>query len=83
MIKRRAKGAALPLYLQRHNDLSNSGRGRPPLPEVFKTVNSDWVATLGKNANARTVAWDQEPASRKDGLRRWSNNGETTIVRRY
>ncbi len=53
--------------------LSKSGCGRPPLPEVFKTVSSDWVATLGQNAKARTVAWDQEPASRKDGLQRWNN----------
>ncbi len=73
MIKRRAKGAALPLYLKCRDDLSESGCGRPPLPQVFKTVSSDWVATLGHNAKARTVAWDQEPASRKDGLQRWNN----------
>jgi hypothetical protein len=48
MIKRRAKGAALPLYLQRCDDFSKFGHGRPRLPEVFKTVSSDWVATLGQ-----------------------------------
>ena len=25
----------------------------------------------GKNAKACTAAWDEEPASRKDGLQRW------------
>jgi hypothetical protein len=39
---------ALPLYLYRYSDLSGSGRGRPPLPEVFKTVSSDWVAMPGQ-----------------------------------
>ena len=37
----------LPSYLYRYSDLSESGRGRPPLPEVFKTVSSDWVAMPG------------------------------------
>jgi hypothetical protein len=49
--------AAFP-YLHRCDDLSKSERGRPRLPEVFKTVSSDLVASLGQNAKARTVAWD-------------------------
>lgn len=65
---------ALPLYLQSRNDLSESGCGRPSLPEVFKTVSSAFGSPCpDKNAKARTVAWDEEPASRKDGLRRWRN----------
>src|SRR5262249_7538953 len=58
MIKRRAKGAGLPLYLYRWDGLSKSERGRPRPPEVFKTVSSDLVASLGQNAKARTVARD-------------------------
>jgi hypothetical protein len=34
------------LYLQDSNDLSKSGRDRPSLPEVFKTVGSAWVVAL-------------------------------------
>jgi hypothetical protein len=37
---------ALPLYLQLCSDLSKSGRDRPSLPEVFKTVSSAWFVTL-------------------------------------
>jgi hypothetical protein len=58
MINRRAEAAGLPLYLHRCDSLSKSERGRPRLPEVFKTVSSDLVAALGQNAKARTVAWD-------------------------
>jgi hypothetical protein len=47
MIKRRAEAAALPFVSLPLCDLSGSGRGRPPLPEVFKTVSSDWVAMPG------------------------------------
>ena len=36
------------MYLQRHNDLSKSGRGRPPLPEVFKTAKSDGLPRSDK-----------------------------------
>jgi len=36
--------APYPLYLLRSNDLSESGRSRSPLPEGFRTVESDWVA---------------------------------------
>jgi hypothetical protein len=60
MIKRRAKGAGLPLYLHRCDGLSKSERGRPRLPEVFKTVSSDLVASLGQNAEARTQAARRE-----------------------
>jgi hypothetical protein len=31
----------LPLYLHHFTDLSESGRDRPSLPQVFKTVSSD------------------------------------------
>ncbi len=54
--RRRARDAALPLYLQLCSDLSKSGRDRPALPEVFKTVSSAWFVTLGlrrKRPNSR------------------------------
>jgi hypothetical protein len=65
MIKRRAQAAALPLYLHRCDRLSKSERGRPPLPEVSKTVNSDLVASLGQTQKARTVAWAPSRSLRK------------------
>ena len=69
MIKRRAAGAALPLYLVDSQHLSDSGRGRSSLLQVYETVGSALVVTPGtKNAMARTVARVDKPASRKDGL---------------
>ncbi len=35
-----SKASALPLYLQHSNELSESGRDRPSLPVVLKTVSS-------------------------------------------
>ena len=69
MIKRRAKAAALPLYLKRSNDLSESGRDRPFLPEVLKTVSSALAVAPGQKTQSPNSRQGNKPVSRKDGRR--------------
>src|ERR1700681_770459 len=68
-VDRRAVRSGLALYLQHSNDLSESGRDRPSLLQVFKTVGSVWSSRPDKKRRARTVARVNKPASRKDGWR--------------
>jgi hypothetical protein len=64
---------ALPLHLQHSNDLSGSGRDRPSLHEVFKTVGSAWSSRPDIQRRTRTVARVNKPVSRKNGGARWRN----------
>jgi transposase len=74
MIKRRAKGAGLPLYLHRSDGLSKSERGRPRLPEL---------GTLGRRQIAAPVG--VAPFNRDSGKMRgtrgiWGGRAQVRAV---
>jgi hypothetical protein len=70
---------ALPLYLQHSKDLSESGRDRPSLPEVFKTVGSAGSSRPDNKTQGPNSRQGNQPVSRKDGWSVGESNAKSGV----
>jgi hypothetical protein len=67
------------LYLQHSKDLSESGRDRPSLPEVFKTVGSAGSSRPDNKTQGPNSRQGNQPVSRKDGWSVGESNAKSGV----